>query len=96
MNGKINKKSVLLFLLVFLAILFKYLSMWSYLILGEFKTSLPLFFVIIALFFVLISNLEVLKKNFKKMLLLGIGGVIITVMTSSIDYAIAFLFAIVF
>ncbi len=96
MNGKINKKSVLLFLLVFLAILFKYLSMWSYLILGEFKTSLPLFFVIIALFFVLISNLKVLKKNFKKMLLLGIGGVIITVMTSSIDYAIAFLFAIVF
>ena len=96
MNGKINKKSVLLFLLVFLAILFKYLSMWSYLILGNFKTSLPLFLVIIALFFVLISNLKVLKKNFKKMLLLGIGGVIITVMTSSIDYAIACLFAIVF
>ena len=96
MNGKINKKSVLLFLLVFLAILFKYLSMWSYLILGEFKTSLPLFFVIIALFFVLISNLKVLTKYFKEMSLLGIGGVIITVMTSSIDYAIAFLFAIVF
>ena len=96
MNGKINKKSVLLFLLVFLAILFKYLSMWSYLIVGEFKTSLPLFLVIIALFLILISNLKVLKKNFKKMLLLGIGGVIITVMTSSIDYAIACLFAIVF
>lgn len=96
MNGKINKKSVLLFLLVFLAILFKYLSMWSYLIVGEFETSLPLFFVIIALFLILISNLKVLKKNFKKMLLLGIGGVIITVMTSSIDYAIACLFAIAF
>lgn len=96
MNGKINKKSILLFLLVFLAILFKYLSMWSYLIVGEFKTSLPLFGGIIALFFILISNLKVLKKNFKKMLLLGIGGVIITLMTSSIDYAIACLFAIVF
>lgn len=94
MQLKLETKNILASLVVFLALLFKYIGLWSYLFIEDY-IKLKIILIIIA--FLILMILYILKipiKELKKILILGILVLVVTVITGAIDLFISYLFAI--
>lgn len=94
MQLKLGIKSTLASLVVFLALLFKYIGLWSYLFI---KDYIKLKIILIIMAFLILMILYILKipiKELKKILILGILVLIVTVISGAIDLFISYLFAI--
>ncbi len=88
-----DKKNIFEFIIIFLALLFKYMVMWDFI-----DKSASAYILVIAVIYsiIIIFNNKIYKCQLKRFVMLGLCSVWIYYTSGAIDFIISFLFAISF
>ena len=96
MRIKVNKSDLLNFFVVFLAILYRYIDMWSYSLNNHTEQSIGVILLIITVVCMIIFRLRVKKNHMNKIILAGIICIVMYLITKSTNFLILYLFVIAF
>lgn len=94
MQIKLEIKSFLASLVILFALLFKYIGLWSYLFIKDYVKLKIILVIITFLMFLILYFLKIPIKEFKRIVVLGILILTVTMITGAIDLFISYLFAI--